>query len=498
MKIKIAVKVAGGFAVMFWLLVAVAAFAWFNLWELKSVSETALAQNKEALAMVAGIVKRAAWGLAIIVIVALWLSVPYTIYIVRGVNKPVRALTDAAKKMSTGDLAVKPEKISTGDELQDLGNAFGEMHRNLKKFLLHMFTTTDQMVVSSSDLADNTERNLYAIEQVAKAIEQVTTGNQAQSQDVQKTVEVITKLDGVTARIRDGAVRQQEKVDKTNELILEMSQAIEKVADSTRLIAEDIDNSYNAASEGKDLVDEVGQNMETIKTMFNNLTEKMAALEERSKHIGEIVQVIDDIAEQTNLLALNAAIEAARAGEHGRGFAVVADEVRKLAESSSKSTEEIRQLITGIQQETKIVTEEMDKGKEDVEQGAKVSYKSGTALRNILKAVNKVVTQVDDINDAVRNIKVNSDEIAGSVKTIARISEENTAITGELTAESKTVTDSIMNVTSISEQTAASAEEVNASAQEITAATHAIQTEIDKLNGMITRMQEASKYYRLK
>lgn len=498
MKVKIAVKVAGGFTVMFWLLAAVAAFAFFNLWEIKNISTTLLAQNKEAMDAVAGVVKRAAWGLALITVFVLGLSLPYTFYIIRGVNKPVRILTAAAKEMAAGNLALKIEEIATNDELQDLGESFREMHRNLKKFLYHSFITTDKMVGSSSELAEHTAHNLYAIEQVARAIEQVTAGNQAQSQDVLRTAEVVSKLDGVAAKITTGTAKQQEKVDKTNEIIHHMAQTIEKVVDNTRLISEDIDASHNAANEGKELVDETGANMETIKNMFNNLTEKMAALEQRSNQIGEIVQVIDDIAEQTNLLALNAAIEAARAGEHGKGFAVVADEVRKLAENSGKSTQEIRQLISGIQQETQTVIDEMTKGKEDVEQGSEVSYKAGTALRNILRAVKKAVAQVDDINAAVHDIKANSDQIADSVDTIARISGENAAITEELTGESKTANDSIMNVTAISEETAASAEEVNASAQEITATTHSIQTEIDNLKELITGLQQASKHYRLK
>lgn len=498
LKVKIAVKVAGGFTVMFWLLVAVAAFAFFNLWEIKNIGTNLLAQNKEALTAITAVVSRATWGLALITIFVLAISLPYTYYIIRGVIKPVNKLTAAAKEMATGNLAIKIDEITSNDELQDLGESFREMHRNMKKFLYHSFTTTDKMVSSSSDLANHTAHNLNAIEQVARAIEQVTAGNQDQSHDVQKTAEVVAKLDEVVAQIKAGTFKQQEKVDITNEIIQSMTQTIEKVVGNTRLIAEDIDDTHNAATDGKDLVDETRTNMDTIKTMFNNLTEKMAALEQRSNQIGEIIQVIDDIAEQTNLLALNAAIEAARAGEHGKGFAVVADEVRKLAENSGKSTKEIRQLISGIQNETQTVIEEMTKGKEDVEQGSAISYKAGTALRNILKAVKKAVAQVENINMAVDAIKTNSDEIADSVNIIAGISHENAAITEELTEESKTAGNSILNVTSISEETAASTEEVNASAQEITATTHSIQTEINNLNEMITGLQQASKHYRLR
>ncbi len=497
MKIKIAYKICAGFTVMFWLLVAVAAFSYYNLTELKA-AVTFAAQNEAAQTAIDRVIKRSTWGLILTVIVALGLSVPYTIYIIRGLIKPVRTFISMMQEMSSGNLAVKIQEITTGDELQDLGGTFREMHRQLKKFLLQLFLTTDKMVEYSKDLSINTEHNLETIEQVAAAIEQVTTGNQAQLQDVQKTAEVIAELEKITTIIIEGSVEQQEKVDKTHAIIQNMSLAIEKVANNTRLISEDIENSSNAANEGKDLVDETGANMETIRNMFHNLGEKMAVLEQRSNQIGEIVQVIDDIAGQTNLLALNAAIEAARAGEYGKGFAVVADEVRKLAENSSKSTEEIRQLINAIQQETTTVINEMHKGTADVEQGSKLSYQAGTALRNISKAVNKVVSQVDDINTAISNIQVNSGEITGSIAVIARITKENAEITEKLTVESKTATAAMFNVSAIAEQNAASTEEVNASAQEITAFTNKVKDDINQLNEMITELQQASKYYRLR
>ncbi len=506
MRVKLAYKICTAFAVMFWLLVLLAVIAYLNLSGL-GVEITGNVENAARVnaAVVKDIIdnntQKLAWQLGTIVLIALVISLAFTVYIIRNVNRPVKLLTGLARQISTGDLSKKAkevEVIKTKDELEDLGESFREMYANLKKFLYNIFVATDKMVETSDLLKNNAERNLRAIEQVSEAMEQITVGSQEQSNDMQKTAAVINKLDQVIQVIKENAVKQNESVERTVQIINEMSGAIDKVVNNTKTIADDTQNSYTAATEGKDLVDETIEDMKTIKTIVDTLAEKMASLGERSQQIGEIVQVIDDIAEQTNLLALNAAIEAARAGEHGKGFAVVATEVRKLAENSRKSTEEIRNLIIGIQNETRAVIEQMNKATADVEQGAEVAYKAGTALRNIIKAFNKVVAQVDEINASMDNMKNQGQEVVEAVKVISGITNENSRVTDELAAESNTATESIMNVSAISEENTASTQEINAAAQEVTATTHEIQSGINNLNDLLKNLQQSSRFFKLR
>jgi methyl-accepting chemotaxis protein len=193
--------------------------------------------------------------------------------------------------------------------------------------------------------------------------------------------------------------------------------------------------------------------MESIKAKVGLSAQKVAEMGQRSEQIGAIVETIDDIASQTNLLALNAAIEAARAGEHGKGFAVVADEVRKLAEKSATATQEIAGLIKGIQYTVNEAVSAMDEGAAEVETGVARANESGQALADILDAAQQVSRQVEEIASAAQQMNASADELIGAMDSVSAVVEENTAATEEMAAQVEEVT--------------ASAQSLNAMAQEL-------------------------------
>jgi methyl-accepting chemotaxis protein len=175
------------------------------------------------------------------------------------------------------------------------------------------------------------------------------------------------------------------------------------------------------ANEGGSVVGQTVSKMKDIASVVQKSAINIEKLGESSKEIGEIISVIDDIADQTNLLALNAAIEAARAGEQGRGFAVVADEVRKLAERTTDATKRIATMIKGIQSETTLAVTEMNKGNIEVQNGINLADKAGSSLQQILNSSNEVYQMINQISAASEEQSATSEEISKNVISISKV-----------------------------------------------------------------------------
>jgi len=237
--------------------------------------------------------------------------------------------------------------------------------------------------------------------------------------------------------------------------------------------------------------------MQSIKSKVGASAAKVQEMGQRSSEIGAIVETIEDIASQTNLLALNAAIEAARAGEHGKGFAVVADEVRKLAERSSQATKEIGGLIAGIQTTVAEAVKAMDEGSREVELGVVSANKAGTALSEILSAAQAVNDQAELAGSAAEQMSIASSELVSAVDSVSAVVEENTAATEEMSANSTEVTQAIESIASVSEENSAAIEEVSASTEEMTAQVEEVTASAQSLAELAENLQNVINRFKL-
>ena len=223
-----------------------------------------------------------------------------------------------------------------------------------------------------------------------------------------------------------GLTRQSQQASQVAAAVEEMSATVTEVASKSSEASHAAKASNEDAAKGGGVVRETVEEMRGIAEQVNQSATAVSQLGRKGEQIGAIISVINDIADQTNLLALNAAIEAARAGEHGRGFAVVADEVRKLAERTTAATKEVAQSIGEIQSETGVAVERIETGSKRVSRGVDLANSAGEALSRIVTSSNSMASMVQSIASASEEQAAASQEIAKSIEAINAVTREST------------------------------------------------------------------------
>lgn len=226
-------------------------------------------------------------------------------------------------------------------------------------------------------------------------------------------------------------------------------------------------------------------------------TKQIRELDSHSQEIGKIVEVINDIADQTNLLALNAAIEAARAGEHGRGFAVVADEVRKLAERSSSETKAIGDLIERVSRAVDSTVATIESQQEEVRQGTELSGEAQAILNDINATALKSLEEIARLVDSSSRLRQASEEVENAIRDVISAAEANAESVEDMTERMEHVKRSSENVAAVSEETAAAVEEVSASTEEVNASVEEMSTSAQSLADMAAQLQAMAAGFRL-
>ena len=306
----------------------------------------------------------------------------------RRLTKPIIAVGVTMGQVARGNLQIEPLSGNSNDEIGDLCRSLNKMINNLRQLVGQVSQSAELVAASSQELSANADESSRAAEQVATAIVEVAGDNEQQVKTMEQTVVVVEEM---TARIKQAAA-------------------------NTKLVNDMTDKTTQAADSGSETIEKAVRQMQDIEQSVGRSAQVVSKLNGHSAKIGQIVETIAAIAGQTNLLALNAAIEAARAGEQGRGFAVVADEVRKLAEQSRTATQQIAELIHQVRVDTAEAVTVMKAGINEVNNGTEIVSTAGQAFGDIHRLVGLVAAQVKEITAVTNDLAAGSQQIVGSIR----------------------------------------------------------------------------------
>ncbi|WP_152657097.1 methyl-accepting chemotaxis protein [Oceanobacillus sp. CFH 90083] len=398
--------------------------------ELAADSEAAMNQHGEE------IIANGEQTLTVVIVVSILiiiLSIAAALITAGIISKPIKTVMERMKLIASGDLSQDDLQTHARDEVGQLVDASNEMAANTRDLLKQINTVSETVTNQSEELTQAANEVKSGSDQVAITMQELATGSEAQANSASDLASIMGTFAAKVQEVNDNGDRVQEY---SNEVLGMTNKGSEAMAATT-------------------------EQMSKIDRIVQGTVAKVEGLDEQSQQISNLVSMIKDIADQTNLLALNAAIEAARAGEHGKGFAVVADEVKKLAEQVAVSVTDITDIVLNIQSETSDVVESLKGGYTEVEQGTNQIRTTGKTFNEINESISNMAENINVVSGNLADIAANTREMNESIAEIASISEEAAAGVEQTSASTQQTSGAMDEVAGSSEQLSKLAEELN-------------------------------------
>lgn len=363
----------------------------------------------------------------IIILSSIGLGVVLGSLISKRIIKRLNDIVSFLEVVSKGDFSKEISAASLKDksEFGDVSRAVEVMNKNIKELIRHLSGISEQLAASSEELTASAEQSAQASNQVA----------------------------GSVTEVAQGAEKQLQLTNNANNVVQQISKAIHQVSVNTETVTVSASKTATTANSGEEAISRAVNQMNIIKQKTNGAAEVFSELEDKSKQIGQIVDVISSISGQTNLLALNAAIEAARAGDAGRGFAVVAEEVRKLAEQSQEAAKQITSLIHEVQDKTNNAVAFVVDSKAEADRGTNVVTDAGHSFEEIVTMVKEMTVQIHEISAAIQEITSGAQHVVSAVN--------------EIDNESKNAAEKTQTISAATEEQSASVEEIASASQHL-------------------------------
>lgn len=448
----------------------------------------------------------------------------------RSFSRPIRELLDRSDALARGDLTASVE-IDRGDEVGLLGRSFNGMAQSLRGLVREVRENirlvagvSESLETTSGQVVEQTERQRTAVEDTGKSVERVTTSVGQVASSVDDLAEIASRSSTAISGMKDsiGTVtghveRLASDISSASSASTELNASIEEIAEHTKVLERSSESTWEALGEqtravervresarrshelsrqtseeaqrGMRSVDDTVHSMSDIQTSFHSLQESIGNLSEHSQSVGRIVGVIGDLAEETNLLSLNAAIIAAQAGDGGKPFAVVADHVKALSERTSSSVQEISSRIEGIREGTDHAVRAVNDGADRVERGVERSREAGERLRTILDVATQSKEMVDAIVEATESQASGLSRVEEAMRNVREMVERTQRSTDEQSQSSAEIASMVERVRVLGDEVRGAITAHQQESQEVTSA-------VDRVATMTREIREATREQR--